>query len=227
MNKEQTAIERDALEWWSKLTANEAQIIITKHNFVDTVINDIYKIELYKLEHPAAPTVEDKEDNSKLNYEGNVQCWGQGYAKLEFYATNVYEAKAHVQHLVNMKDGNELSLEWDLPPTQIYYISYRKKGNKNWIYVYTTLPFDAEMNKGIKMADYAAKLKADNKLLREALQNREGSFYMDICRAYNAGKENAFAMVAENKKMGETSTTFKASHDYFIEEFPGFKTNVP
>jgi hypothetical protein len=61
----------------------------------------------------------------------------------------------------------------------------------------------------------------------EELKKLAASFYMDICRAYNAGKENAFAMVAEMRKMGEASGEFKSSHDYFVSEFPTFKTNVP
>lgn len=63
--------------------------------------------------------------------------------------------------------------------------------------------------------------------IKKRLMELEGSFYMNICRAYNAGKENALAMVAEGKKMGETSLEFKSSHDYFTTEFPEFKTNVP
>ena len=71
------------------------------------------------------------------------------------------------------------------------------------------------------------ELKEENKLLREALNEIKSTFYMNICRAYNAGKGNALEMVSEGKKMGESLISFQSSHDYFIGEFPEFKTNVP
>lgn len=58
----------------------------------------------------------------------------------------------------------------------------------------------------------------------EAMKRR---FYMDICRAYNAGKLNAIEMVAEGKNNGGAPVSFQSSHQYFIGEFPEFKTNVP
>ncbi len=70
-------------------------------------------------------------------------------------------------------------------------------------------------------------LKEENERLREENNSLKNSFYMDICRAYNGGKENALSMVAESKKTGEQVDTFKSSHEYFINEFPDFKTNVP
>lgn len=48
------------------------------------------------------------------------------------------------------------------------------------------------------------------------------SFYMDICRAYNAGKDN-MTTCHSLKSMD----VFVSSHDYFLTEFPTFKTNVP
>lgn len=87
-------------------------------------------------------------------------------------------------------------------------------------------------NKNINQTilDGAKFLQEENKLLKEQvekLMELERSFYMGICRAYNAGKGNALEMVAEQKKMGETSDKFQSSHEYFVGEFPKFKTNVP
>ena len=58
--------------------------------------------------------------------------------------------------------------------------------------------------------------------LLEELNKMKQSFYMDICRAYNAGKQNFSDCV----KAGNQEP-FIASHDYFISEFPKFNTNVP
>ena len=55
--------------------------------------------------------------------------------------------------------------------------------------------------------------------LSKELSEIKNGFYMNICRAYNGGKENAFTMFS--------GTGFKSSHDYFLSEFPEFKTNVP
>jgi len=60
----------------------------------------------------------------------------------------------------------------------------------------------------------------------EELKKLAASFYMDICRAYNAGKENIMMCIQEYADNGER-TAFKSSHDYFVSEFPAFKTNVP
>ena len=73
----------------------------------------------------------------------------------------------------------------------------------------------------------APKLFEENTRLKERIEVLERAFYMDICRAYNAGKQNAFEMVAEGKRNGESLEAFKSSHEYFIGEFPTFKTNVP
>lgn len=60
----------------------------------------------------------------------------------------------------------------------------------------------------------------------EKLRSLESNFYMDICRAYNAGKEN---MAAQRLAKGtqDDGKAFISSHDYFTNEFPEFKTNVP
>ena len=60
------------------------------------------------------------------------------------------------------------------------------------------------------------------------LRKIESAFYMDICRAYNAGKQsmNNQHKAAANGDPGGHSV-FKSSHDYFTEEFPNFKVNVP
>lgn len=47
----------------------------------------------------------------------------------------------------------------------------------------------------------------------------EKDFYMNICRAYNAGKDNMVRTI--------NGATFISSHTYFTGEFPEFKTNVP
>ena len=72
-------------------------------------------------------------------------------------------------------------------------------------------------------ADQLTQLKEENERLKEL----ERKFYLDICRAFNAGKRNAFAMVAEGKRQGEASEVFISSDEYFKGEFPEFTTNVP
>lgn len=54
----------------------------------------------------------------------------------------------------------------------------------------------------------------------ERLKQFEKAFYMNICRAYNAGKDN----IINNLK---NEQDFISSHAYFVNEFPDFKTNVP
>ena len=48
------------------------------------------------------------------------------------------------------------------------------------------------------------------------LEALEAGFYMAICRAYNAGKQNVIDDAA-----------FISSYEYFKSEFPGFTKNVP
>lgn len=68
------------------------------------------------------------------------------------------------------------------------------------------------------------ELMEENKRLKEL----EHTFYMDICRAYNAGKQsmNAQHEAAKNGDPGG-HTQFKSSHEYFVTEFPEFTVNVP
>lgn len=60
----------------------------------------------------------------------------------------------------------------------------------------------------------------------EYLRKLESGFYMAICRAYNAGKQN---QINQQIAIGspDEGKMFLSSHDYFITEFPGFKKNVP
>jgi hypothetical protein len=62
--------------------------------------------------------------------------------------------------------------------------------------------------------------------IKKRLMELEGSFYMGICRAYNAGKQNMIN-VQLAKGSEDEGKLFLSSHDYFITEFPEFKTNVP
>lgn len=66
------------------------------------------------------------------------------------------------------------------------------------------------------------------KELNAELLELKNSFYMDICRAYNAGKEsmNKQHVAHQNGDEGGISL-FVSSHEYFVSEFPTFKTNVP
>jgi hypothetical protein len=69
------------------------------------------------------------------------------------------------------------------------------------------------------------------KILKErikVLEDLERSFYMNICRAYNAGKRNMNNQhqAAKNGDPGGESE-FVSSNDYFISEFPEFTVNVP
>lgn len=63
----------------------------------------------------------------------------------------------------------------------------------------------------------------------EELKKLAVSFYMDICRAYNAGKQcmNNQHQDAREKGKDSFNERFVSSHDYFVSEFPTFKTNVP
>jgi len=84
----------------------------------------------------------------------------------------------------------------------------------------------------IKMAILANDLKKYNlKLLSDVkvLKELESNFYMAICRAYNAGKQCLSNQHedARNKGKEAFNDRFISSHDYFVEEFPEFKTNVP
>lgn len=73
-----------------------------------------------------------------------------------------------------------------------------------------------------EMGDIVVKLQAE-------LDEIKNSFYMDICRAYNAGKKcmNNQHEDARNKGAEAFSDRFVSSHDYFLSEFTEFKTNVP
>ena len=59
------------------------------------------------------------------------------------------------------------------------------------------------------------------------LEQLECSFYMDICRAYNAGKQCMSNQHEDARNGKEFNTRFVSSHNYFVGEFPTFKTNVP
>lgn len=81
----------------------------------------------------------------------------------------------------------------------------------------------------MKFANSAAQ---ENKLLKEQvekLKELERSFYMNICRAYNAGKQamNNQHQDAREKGKEHFEDRFVSSHDYFINEFSNFTTNVP
>ena len=73
-------------------------------------------------------------------------------------------------------------------------------------------------------------LQASNEALKERvkqLEQLECSFYMDICRAYNAGKQCMSNQHEDARNGKEFNTRFVSSHNYFVGEFPTFKTNVP
>lgn len=65
-----------------------------------------------------------------------------------------------------------------------------------------------------------AYVKGNTKHLVYVETDLAKTFYIDICRAYNAGKQNQVDILT-----GDSS--FVSSHDYFTKEFPAFKTNVP
>ena len=71
-----------------------------------------------------------------LNYEASVSCYNNAYCKFEFHADSAELARAHIEHIIN--SGETSGFDWGKEPGQIHYIDYRKKGNKKWIYVYTT-----------------------------------------------------------------------------------------
>ena len=82
------------------------------------------------------------------------------------------------------------------------------------------------------------KLQQENKTLKSIVERQdkdlgelkqlETGFYMAICRAYNAGKQSMNNQHAADKN-GDNGgkSAFVSSHEYFLSEFPEFKTNVP
>jgi hypothetical protein len=94
----------------------------------------------------------------------------------------------------------------------------------------TTLSVTVPM-RGDRDATYDAIIEAYNaypSLVREnkRLKELEQSFYMAICRAYNAGKQNQINIVLA-KGSPDEDKMFLSSHDYFKTEHPEFTTNVP
>lgn len=81
-----------------------------------------------------------------------------------------------------------------------------------------------QMGNIVKASNYDIVAKQRDELMKEneRLKLIERSFYMDICRAYNAGKDN-MKHCYDKVDMA----VFISSHDYFTAEFPAFKTNVP
>lgn len=80
-------------------------------------------------------TSTEGKEGKQLNYEASISCYNNAYATFEFYAESAELAKSHVEHIVN---NNLLEgFDWNKEPFLIHYISYRKKGNKKHIYVYT------------------------------------------------------------------------------------------
>lgn len=71
MNKEQTTIEVDALEWWGTLPGDKQWKLFTTY-FPDpkeSTLNKHMKMIIYLAEHPTAPTVENKEDAGLMDIE--------------------------------------------------------------------------------------------------------------------------------------------------------------
>lgn len=102
--------------------------------------------------------------------------------------------------------------------------------NSNW-QDYQHLDWDEAFHKGIGIGIEFAneKMEQENKLLKDrvrVLEELERNFYMDICRAYNAGKENMSKCIQCYADNDNDNEAFKSSHDYFVGEFPTFKTNV-
>lgn len=67
------------------------------------------------------------------------------------------------------------------------------------------------------LREQVKELKEEN----ERLKTFERGFYLNICRAYNAGKQDGMDYIKSN---GEK---FIPSDQYFKTEFPEFKINVP
>jgi len=75
-----------------------------------------------------------------------------------------------------------------------------------------------------KSYDIVAKQR--DELVKE-LEEMKSNFYMNICRAYNAGKKCMNNQHKDVKDGKDFNNSFVSSHNYFINEFPNFKTNVP
>ena len=203
-----------AIKWWENTIIDTAKrvewktILCIKHfgyNQDYTRLTDEQILGIYNWEHPEQPSKED--DELRMAYQS---------ADMQDYENKTGQYSEQSNNRGEGFTADEIYFEccnWfekrQIVLSGINAGSYLDKE-------------DFETNaKWIK--DQFLNLKAENKTLKEL----ERSFYMDICRAYNAGKENALAMVAEGLQMGERSDTFISSHDYFIGEFPTFKTNVP
>lgn len=87
MNKEQTTIEVDALEWWEGLTQLEKERTANYHHISVSGLTIDLAVKIYTAEHPTAPTV--KEDSGSEDTEAKVklaieQCKANGYPIIHF-----------------------------------------------------------------------------------------------------------------------------------------------
>lgn len=201
-------IEVDALEWFGNLSSlRKTQLCDTNQKIVGSLVrwehiglNQI--VCLYKAEHPTAPTVEKNSSS-------------EGYTEGEWLVNELSLNESAFEILTDSPNGQNMN----------GYIAYIKCDNY-------TVPGMAKANAELianapRLKQENKKLLEDNKLLREALQNMESSFYMDICRAYNAGKQNMSQCVQAYADNNNDNSAFKSSHDYFKSEFPEFTKNVP
>lgn len=82
----------------------------------------------------------------------------------------------------------------------------------------------------VKLLNDGVEAKKENESLKKVnaeLKELESRFYMAICRAYNAGKDNMSKCIQGYADNATDEGAFKSSHDYFLSEFPSFKTNIP
>lgn len=111
------------------------------------------------------------------------------------------------------------------PTNPLLEIPTDNKGEVNWKLEYDILYKERDEIREVshKRKEQNAKLLSDIKVLKEL----ESNFYMAICRAYNAGKQNMADCIQAVADNDNDNSTFKDSHSYFTSEFPEFKTNVP
>lgn len=50
---------------------------------------------------------------------------------------------------------------------------------------------------------------------------------MNIYKTYNTKKQNTLKIITKKKKINKNSKSFKSNHNYFNNEFPTFKINIP
>lgn len=208
--KQDTKTTREmAIEWFNSLSATMQDELSHKYYAFDAICLEDKEVEqIYLSEHPfhnkfAHDLIEgvkniSKEDNSVSFTSGE---WDFGYGDSSG-ALGIYTKKM---------------LDEGLMEHPICLISPIDKMNDTDM---------ANAKRIVQAVNNYDSLKKENELLQQRNKELENNFYMDICRAFNAGKQNQIN-ISLAKGTSDENKMFISSHDYFLSEFPDFKTNVP